>query len=210
MDGANVDITIPSEVANTISSDNPLIVTVQVDRHLGINEYVVWENGLDPALKDVDYPYVSTIGFDGFHDECAWGMINLESGVWRLTGGDGILDVRVIDFADGANNDIGTITAAGQSMDLTVPPNTTLHIRLLQTTLSSATTLLMSQIQYYQSGGYQASLNGTDNQCNMAWYGSNVVEGHYTIRAKVYDIDTGHLIATSNDVTVTLRVENDA
>ena len=189
----------------------PLAITAKVDALINATDYLAWAPSFMPALIPDPWSGENPLPFDGATSTCAYGDQYLSSGLWRFTVTDGACDAEhpIALFMNPDQPDqtlFATLTAVGEPVELTIPPQTEVIFRPVQSSALAPATVTMIRIAYFADSGYPPDLVTSSDTFTARWTWTPR-PGVLTATAHIYD-GNGFLLASSAAITLTITDSN--
>jgi hypothetical protein len=185
------------------NNNKPLTLIAKVDAVLNPTDTLLWEHEFVAALNPDQGSGASPLNWNGIDSGCTYGAQQLSDGIWRFTALSGIDVDHPIEIIDQyAGELLGTLSANGNSVEVTIQPDIYLYVDLLQNAELSVAAIEMKHIAYWDTNGYLPTIATTGNQLSAHW-NYTPRQGVLTARAKAYD-GNNFLVATSGDLTLTI------
>ena len=199
---------MPAAITPIIAwNDNarPLIINAKVDAILNPTDTILWEHEFVRQLTPDPYGNGYEVAWDGVNPGCNYGTQYLYDGLWQFTAMTGTVDAGDyrIEIINQANSELlGTLTAIGQPVEITIPPNEYVYIDMRQSGSQAVATVEFKRVAYWNTNGTPSIVSTAGNQLTVRC--DNMPNpGVLTARAKVYD-GNDFLVATSDDLTLTI------
>ena len=196
---------MPTPIIDWNDNARPLIINAKVDAILNPTDTILWEHEFVRELTPDQYGNGYEVAWDGVNPGCNYGTQYLYDGLWQFTAMTGTVDAGDyrIEIIRQANSELlGTLTAIGQPVEITIPLNEYVYIDMLQSGSQAVATVEFKRVAYWNTSGTLPIVSTAGNQLTVRCdYRPN--QGVLTARAKVYD-GNDFLVATSDDLTLTI------
>ena len=196
---------MPTPIIDWNDNARPLIINAKVDAILNPTDTILWEHEFVRELTPDQYGNGYEVAWDGVNPGCNYGTQYLYDGLWQFTAMTGTVDAGDyrIEIIRQANSELlGTLTAIGQPVEITIPLNEYVYIDMLQSGSQAVATVEFKRVAYWNTSGTLPIVSTAGNQLTVRCdYSPN--QGVLTARAKVYD-GNDFLVATSDDLTLTI------
>ena len=188
---------------NLVWQSQPLTLTAKVDALLNPTDTLLWEHEFVAALIPDPWGGTYELAWNGVDRGCTYGAQQLSGGLWRFTALSGLDVASPIEITAQDNGELlGTLSAPGDTVAITLPPDRYRYVDLLQNADLAVAAIEMQRVAYWDTNGYPPTMTAAGHQFTAHWDYSPR-QGVLTARAKVYD-GNNFLIATSGDLTLTI------
>jgi hypothetical protein len=104
--------------------NQPLTVTAKVDAVINPTDTLLWEHEFVAALIPDPWGGTDELAWNGVDSGCTYGTQQLSGGLWRFTALSGLDVASPIEITAQDNGELlGTLSASGDTVAITVPPD---------------------------------------------------------------------------------------